>query len=176
MLNAIASLTTLGLLLGLLLAVAARFLRVAADPLVGELESLMPGSQCGQCGFPGCAPAAEALVAGEAPVTLCPPGGRALAGQLATRLGVTVDLSGVADKPPSIAVIDEQRCIGCTRCLKVCPTDAIVGASKQIHAVIRDACTGCEQCLDTCPTDCVVMHEIQPTLQSWHWPLPVLAA
>ena len=73
------------------------------------------------------------------------------------------------------AFINEALCVGCTRCLKRCPTDAIMGASKQIHVVLNEACTGCEQCVELCPSECVEMRVVKPTLQSWHWPKPALA-
>jgi Na+-translocating ferredoxin:NAD+ oxidoreductase subunit B len=58
---------------------------------------------------------------------------------------------------PPVALIDEPNCIGCALCLKVCPTDAIVGASKFLHTVIAADCTGCEKCVPVCPTDCITM-------------------
>jgi electron transport complex protein RnfB len=176
MIAAITSLSLLGLILGTLLGLAARYLKVEGNPLEAELEDMMPGSQCGQCGYPGCGPAAAALVAGEAPVTLCPPGGQSLALALADKLGVTADVSGMEEKAPMIAFVKEDLCIGCTRCFKRCPTDAIVGASKQMHGVISDACTGCEKCVDACPTECITMRPIPVTLQNWHWPKPAIAA
>ncbi|WP_027159364.1 electron transport complex subunit RsxB [Methylobacter luteus] len=174
-LTAIVSLTTLGLVLGLLLGIAARYLKVESNPIVDELEALMPGSQCGQCGYPGCRPAAEALAAGEAPPTLCPPGGSSLAEQLAKLLGVEIDLNDVQDPELLVARVSEDTCIGCTRCFKLCPTDAIVGAPKQIHAVIADACIGCKKCVAVCPTECLQMHPVEVTLRSWRWPKPAVA-
>ncbi len=170
--SAMISLTSLGLSLGLMLALAARYLKVESSPVVDELEELMPGSQCGQCGFPGCRPAAEALAAGDAPVTLCPPGGSALAEQFARILGVEVDLSGLEDPELMVAKVSEETCIGCTRCFKVCPTDAIVGAPKQIHAVVADACTACEKCIDVCPTECLHMQPVEVNLKNWRWQKP----
>lgn len=170
--SAIVSLTSLGLCLGLLLAVAARYLKVESSPVVDQLEALMPGSQCGQCGYPGCRPAAEALLAGEAPVTLCPPGGSALAEQIAGILGVEIDLSSVEDPELLVAKVSEDTCTGCTRCFKVCPTDAIVGAPKQIHAVVADACVACRKCVDVCPTECLQMHPVEVTLKNWRWHKP----
>lgn len=169
---AIISLTLLGTALGLLLGVAARYLKVEGNPLVAELEQLLPGSQCGQCGFPGCTGAALALAEGSAPVTLCPPGGRALAQALAAKLGIEADLSGVEDKGPMIAEVKEEICIGCTRCFKVCPTDAIMGAAQQIHVVFREACTACGKCEAVCPTESVKLQPIPVTLQSWYWNKP----
>lgn len=170
--SAIISLTAMGLVLGLMLAYAARVFKVESSPVVDELEALMPGSQCGQCGFPGCRPAAEALAEGSAPVTLCPPGGKSLAEQFAKILGVEIDLSGVEDPEQLVARVSEDTCIGCTRCFKVCPTDAIVGAPKQIHAVVADACTSCEKCVEVCPTECLQMHPVEVTLKNWRWQKP----
>ena len=115
---AIGSLTLMGVALGGVLGVAARLLAVEEDPLEVELQAMLPGSQCGQCGVVGCAQAAAALARGEAAVTLCPPGGKSVAEQLAKRLGVSVDLSDHGAQVPVSAVIDETLCIGCTRCLK----------------------------------------------------------
>lgn len=176
MLAAIIILTVLGLTLGVLLGAASSYFAVETNPMEAEIEAMMPGSQCGQCGYPGCAPAAAALVNGEADVTLCPPGGRSLAEALAAKLGITADLSGMEDKEPTIARIREDLCIGCTKCFKRCPTDAIVGANKQIHSVISDACTGCEKCYEVCPTECIEMRPIPKTLQNWYWPKPAQAA
>lgn len=170
----IVSLAILGLALGWLLGVAARYLKVEGNPLAEQVSALMPGSQCGQCGYPGCGPAAEAIASGAAPITLCPPGGRALAEELAALLGVTADLSGVADKPPMIAHINENLCVGCTKCFKRCPTDAIMGANNMIHSVFADACTGCEMCFAVCPTECIEMRPLTATLQTWFWPKPIL--
>lgn len=173
--TAILILMILGVTLGGVLGVAARFLAVEGNPLVDEVEEMLPGSQCGQCGFPGCRPAAEAVASGAAPVTLCPPGGKALAEALAAKLGVSVDLSSVEEQGPMVAHIHENLCIGCTKCFKRCPTDAIVGGSKQIHVVFADACTGCYQCYDVCPTECIVMLPVKPTVQTWYWPMPAAA-
>ncbi|MGZ8214495.1 MAG: electron transport complex subunit RsxB [Methylosarcina sp.] len=173
---AIIILTAMGLLLGLSLGIAGKYLKVESDPLIERVEALMPGSQCGQCGYPGCRPAAEALVAGEAPIALCPPGGASLMEQLAKLLGVEVDLSQTQETEPMIARVSEGTCTGCTRCFKVCPTDAIVGAPKQIHAVVADACIGCKKCVDVCPTECLQMHPVEVTLRDWRWPKPLAAA
>ncbi len=175
MLAAIMSLTVLGFVLGGLLGLAARYLKVEGNPLAEEIAALLPGTQCGQCGFPGCTPAAEALVAGNAPVSLCPPGGRALAEVLAKRLGIDVDLSGLVDTVPKIAKIVAADCTGCTRCFKRCPTDAIVGAAHQLHVVFAEACTGCGLCVEACPTNGIVLKPIAVTPQTWYWQKPVQA-
>lgn len=172
MLAAIGSLAVLGLTLGGLLAIAGRYLKVEGNPLRDEIEACLPGSQCGQCGFPGCGPAADAVAAGKAPVTLCPPGGRAVAGILAEKIGVVLDLAALEESEPVIAFVNEDQCIGCTRCLRECATDALVGGPKSMHTVISDICTGCGKCAVVCPTDCIEMRPIEVTIQTWHWPKP----
>lgn len=176
MLLAITSLTVMGLGLGGILGVASRLLAVEEDPLEVELQAMLPGSQCGQCGYVGCAQAAAALARGEAPVTLCPPGGRAVAEQLSKRLGVRADPSDHEHRGPVYARIDEELCIGCTRCLKDCSTDAIIGASKLMHTVITDVCHGCGKCQQVCPTDAVTLVEVPVTVSTWHWPKPAAGA
>ncbi len=176
MITPILSLTLLGLTLGTLLGFAARFLKVEQSPLQAEIEGLLPGSQCGQCGYPGCGAAAAAVAAGQAAITLCPPGGRALVEELATKLGVSVDLAAIQDQGPRVAHIHERRCTGCTKCMKRCPTDAILGGPKMIHAVFADACTGCGKCHEVCPHECIDMRPAPLTLPNWHWPKPALAA
>jgi electron transport complex protein RnfB len=175
MLIAVLSLATLGVIFGLILGLASRVFRVEGNPVVEAVEAMMPGSNCGQCGFPGCAGAAAAVVAGTAAPTCCPPGGKALAVALAERMGVSLDLADVVDNGPQIALVNEEICIGCCRCLKVCPTDAILGGAKQIHNVLREACTGCGNCIDRCPTEAMRLAQVTPTLQHWVWPKPTRA-
>lgn len=176
MLIAVGSLAVMGLILGGLLGAAARYLAVEGNPIEAELQAMLPGSQCGQCGYVGCAQAAAALAKGEAKVTLCPPGGKAVAEALAAMLGVKVDLSAMTDSGPQLALVSEEICIGCCRCIKACPTDAIVGAAKQIHNVIREACTGCAACVDRCPTEAMTLAPAPVSLQHWVWPKPAAVA
>ena len=173
MIEAVTSLTVLGLTLGTTLGYAARVFKVESDPVTEQIESMMPGSNCGQCGFAGCTPAAEAVAGGSAPVTLCPPGGKSLAQELAALLNIEIDLSSLKDDVAMVASVFEDNCIGCTRCFKACPTDAIVGAQKQIHAVIVEACTACNACVDVCPTECLSMIPVETTLKNWQWHKPV---
>lgn len=173
MIEAVSSLTILGLVLGSILGYAARVFKVESNPVTEQIEAMLPGSNCGQCGFPGCTPAAEAVASGEASVTMCPPGGKSLAQELANFLDIDIDLSAMVDEEPMLASVNEELCIGCTKCFKACPTDAIIGAPKQIHAVIQEACTGCKACVDVCPTECLVMLPIEDTLKTWHWHKPV---
>ena len=174
MLLTLSVMTAIGVTLGLLLGIADRLFAVDGNPLVDEITAMMPGSQCGQCGFPGCKPAAEAIAEGSAAVSICPPGGRALAEKLAARLGITLD-AGAVSSEPLVAVIDGALCTGCTRCYKACPTDAVVGASNQIHAVMSKACTGCAKCQEACPEDCISLQAEPETVYNWSWPKPQAA-
>ena len=118
MLLAVGSLAVMGATLGTVLGIASRYLAVEANPLEAELLAILPGAQCGQCGFVGCGQAAAALARGEAPITLCPPGGKSVAEKLSKKLGVKADLSGHEDKGPQYAVVEEELCIGCLRCIR----------------------------------------------------------
>jgi electron transport complex protein RnfB len=165
-------LTVLGLALGLLLGIAAKIFAVAEDnPLITEVEGILAGSQCGQCGFAGCGPAARAIVEGKAPITCCPPGGKTVIDALAKCLDIDITTLG-APSVPMIASIEKSRCVGCTRCMKICPTSAIIGANKQLHVVMDRACIGCSKCQTECPENCIEMLPQEPTLSSWHWPKP----
>ena len=131
-----------------------------ADNLIERLDRVLPQTQCGQCGFEGCCPYAEAMAHGEARVDRCPPGGDAGARTLARILGVPslpYDRSRGQHKTAQVALIVEADCIGCTKCIQACPVDAIVGGAKHMHVVIEPLCTGCELCLPACPVDCIVM-------------------
>lgn len=126
--------------------------------LADRLDALLPQTQCTRCGYAGCRPYAEAMASGEAPANRCPPGGPSTLANLASALGVAVlplDTSCGDFLPPRVAVIDESVCIGCAKCLPACPVDAIVGARKLLHTVIRSECNGCELCIAPCPVDCI---------------------
>jgi electron transport complex protein RnfB len=132
---------------------------IAID-LIERLDRLLPQTQCGQCGFAGCRPYAEAMARGEADIDRCPPGGDAGARALAQALHVAAkpyDRERGEQKPAIVALVVEADCIGCTKCIQACPVDAIVGGSKRMHTVIDDLCTGCELCVPACPVDCIVM-------------------
>ena len=176
MLIAVGSMALMGGGLGGMLGLASRYLAVKENPLEQELQSLLPGANCAQCGYVGCSQAAAALARGEAPVTLCPPGGKAVAERLAKKLGVKADLSAQVDKEPEFAVIDEDLCIGCTRCIRECTADAILGAPKQMHTVLLDNCHGCAKCFKVCPTEAIRMCKVPVTLGSWHWDSPAASA
>jgi Na+-translocating ferredoxin:NAD+ oxidoreductase subunit B len=126
--------------------------------LADNIDALLPQTQCRRCGFTGCRPYAEALALGETGINRCPPGGlpvmKALAGLLGRRpLPIDPDCGPVG--PPQVAVIEEAACIGCAKCIEACPTDAIVGARKWLHAVLPADCSGCELCIPPCPVDCI---------------------
>ncbi len=177
MLSAILVMAGIGLVLGGVLGWAAIKYRVADDPLVEKIDAILPQTQCGQCGFPGCKPYAEAIAKGDADINLCPPGGEEGAKRLAELLGVEAKPlgEGLEPKPKSVAVIDDQTCIGCTLCIQACPVDAIVGAAKQLHVIVASQCTGCELCLPPCPVDCIRMEVVKEDLASWKWRYPIHA-
>ncbi|GHA70854.1 Rnf electron transport complex subunit RnfB [Cognatilysobacter bugurensis] len=128
--------------------------------LVERLDRLLPQTQCGQCGFAGCRPYADAMARSEVGVERCPPGGDAGALALARVLDVEprpYDRSRGAHAPPQVALIVEADCIGCTKCIQACPVGAIIGGSKHMHTVIEPLCTGCELCVPACPVDCIVL-------------------
>jgi Na+-translocating ferredoxin:NAD+ oxidoreductase subunit B len=163
-------------ILGAALGFAAVKFRVEGDPLVEKIDGILPQTQCGQCGFPGCRPYAEAIAKGDADINQCPPGGEEGIRKLADLLGREFkSLSGEhgVEKPKSAALIDENLCIGCTLCIQACPVDAIVGAAKQMHTVIAAQCTGCELCLEPCPVNCIIMKPIPEAVENWKWKYPV---
>jgi len=179
MLTAVLIFSALAIVFGVILGVAAQKFRVEGNPLADQIDELLPQTQCGQCGYPGCRPYAEAIARGEAPINQCPPGGEATIIALADLLGVEplpLDPERGEEKEKAVAVIDENLCIGCTLCIQACPVDAILGAAKQMHTVIESECTGCELCLPPCPVDCISMKPIKPTPDTYKWPLPESAS
>jgi electron transport complex protein RnfB len=139
---------------------------VTADLILDAL----PQTQCTRCGYPDCAGYARAIAASEAPINQCPPGGAegitrlaALTGQPPLPLNPDFGLEG----PLTVAVIDEDWCIGCTLCIKACPTDAILGSNKRMHTVIEPYCTGCELCIPVCPVDCIRLENVSGTRTGW---------
>lgn len=163
------------ILLGAILGFASVYFQVNENPVIEQVNAILPQTQCGQCTFPGCKPYATAIVNGEADINQCPPGGDSTIKALATLLGVEAKPlnpeNGIEEKP-TVAFIDEATCIGCTLCIQACPVDAILGAAKQMHTVIASECTGCDLCLPPCPVDCIDMIEVQNSIQNWHWELP----
>lgn len=162
----------LAFVFGAILGFAAIRFKVDANPIVEQLDNLLPQTQCGQCGYPGCRPYAEAIANGD-DINKCVPGGGAAIERIADLMGVDIpsqepDL--LAENPPKrVAFIHENLCIGCTRCIHACPVDAIVGAAKQMHTIVRQECTGCDLCVEPCPTNCIEMIELPATPERWKW-------
>lgn len=175
MLSAIIALTTLAAVFGLILGFAAIRFKVEGDPLVDKIDAMLPQTQCGQCSFPGCRPYATAIAGGAADINQCPPGGDTTIHALAELLGKDpkpLNAEHGVVEAKMVAVIDEGRCIGCTLCIQACPVDAILGAAKHMHTVIKQECTGCKLCLPPCPVDCIDMVPIKETAHTWKWPYP----
>ena len=166
----------LSLIIGVALGISAIKFKVDGDPIIEKIDSILPQTQCGQCGYPGCKPYATAIANGEADINQCPPGGDDGIHKLADLLGVDYkplnEEHGVP-KPKSVAIIDEKTCIGCTLCIQACPVDAILGSAKHMHTIIEKECTGCELCLPPCPVDCIEMVPIKETTENWKWKYPV---
>ncbi len=173
---AVSALVVLSLIFGAVLGFAAVRFKVEGNPVVEQIDALLPQTQCGQCSYPGCRPYAEAIAGGEENINKCPPGGESTIAAIADLLGVEPEPldaeHGTEKESAMVAVIREDECIGCTKCIQACPVDAILGAAKQMHTVIADECTGCDLCLDPCPVDCIDMVPVDTGLQDWHWQKP----
>jgi Na+-translocating ferredoxin:NAD+ oxidoreductase subunit B len=146
------------------------------DSLKRALNDALPQTQCTRCGYPDCEAYAEAIAKDAAPINRCPPGGAQGIERLAAISGLPftpLDPVNGVEAPRLLAVIDEAWCIGCTLCLKACPTDAILGGSKAMHTVIDAECTGCELCLPACPVDCISLVPVTGERTGWNaWSVP----
>jgi electron transport complex protein RnfB len=145
----------------------------ASNELATRLDAWLPQTQCTRCGYPHCRAYAEAMAQGRADINRCPPGGDTTRRELATILDVAVkppDPACGAQEPRARAVIVETHCIGCRKCLDVCPVDAIVGARKRMHTVLAAECNGCGLCLPPCPVDCIVLVPVAPPARPGPWP------
>ena len=159
---------------GLLLQLAARRFTPREMPMVDRINALLPQTQCGQCGHPGCKPYATAIADGEA-INRCPPGGASTIRALARLLGkpaLPLDPTHGKEDIRKVAYIREAECIGCTKCIQACPVDAILGSAKLMHTVLVSECTGCDLCVEPCPVDCIDMLPARNPHQNWHWPWP----
>ena len=161
------------------IAFAATRLHGDTETLARRIDAILPQTQCGQCGYPGCQPYARAIASREADINQCPPGGERAIEALAWLLGrepKPLDTSRGEHKAPAVARIDEDTCIGCTLCIQACPVDAIVGAPKLMHTVIDSECTGCELCIPPCPVDCIDMVAIAEDATQAQWRRPPIVA
>ncbi len=150
----------------------------AAPSLAQRLLDALPQTQCTRCAYPDCAGYAQAIAAGEAPINQCPPGGAQGIARLAAITGDAVlplNPEFGTEAPRWVAVIDEAWCIGCTLCIKACPTDAIVGSNKRMHTVLEPYCTGCGLCLPVCPVDCIATETVSNERTGWDAWSPALA-
>lgn len=145
--------------------------------LAARIDAALPQTQCTRCGYPDCATYAQAIASGEAAINQCPPGGAEGVARLAAITGMAaLPLSAEhgVEGPRSVAFIDEAWCIGCTLCIKACPTDAIVGSNKRMHTVIEPYCTGCELCVPACPVDCIQLETASDAATGWAaWSAPL---
>jgi len=154
----VAALIALGLLaacFGAILGFAAIKFKVEGDPIVDQIDAILPQTQCGQCGYPGCRPYAQAISEGDA----------IPAPELDEEHGQESEVK-------KVAYIREDECIGCTKCIQACPVDAILGAAKHMHTVIASECTGCDLCVEPCPVDCIDMLPVESGIPEWKWDLP----
>lgn len=178
-LAALLSLAGLAAVFGGILGYASVKFKTEGNPIVDQINDILPQTQCGQCGYPGCRPYAEALAEGDA-INKCPPGGEDGVHKLADLLGVDFipldEEAGDATDVKKVAYIREDECIGCTKCIQACPVDAILGAAKHMHTVIASECTGCDLCVEPCPVDCIDMLPLPTTVQNWSWEPPPSAA
>lgn len=151
----------LALLFGCIIIFVSRRCKSEGNPVVEEINEILPQTQCGQCSYPGCKPYAEAIARGDAQINQCPPGGEDVIKKLAQLLDMEVLTlnpdNGTEKEKDTVVEIIEEECIGCTKCIQVCPVDAIVGAAKKMHTVIAVECTGCDLCIPACPVDCIVV-------------------
>ncbi len=134
------------------------------------LHTALPQTQCTRCGYPDCEAYARAMATGDAGINQCPPGGQEGVERLARLTGrpvLPLSAEHGAEGPRHIAIIDEAWCIGCTLCIKACPTDAIVGSNKRMHTVIEPWCTGCELCIPVCPVDCIQLENVTEERTGW---------
>jgi len=175
LLSALIALVGLAAVSGAILGFAAVRFKTDGNPIVDQINDILPQTQCGQCGYPGCRPYAEAIASEEAQINQCPPGGEAGIQALADLLDVEalpLDAEHGEEAVSQVAFIREDECIGCTKCIQACPVDAILGAAKQMHTVIVSECTGCDLCVEPCPVDCIDMIPEEQSLTNWHWQLP----
>lgn len=167
--------TLFGLLLGYF---AQKFKIDGDDPLIEKIDAILPQTQCGQCGFPGCKPYAKAIAQNKADINQCPPGGQEGVDKLAELLGVEskpINQEHGTTEQKQVAFVIEDWCIGCTKCIQACPVDAIIGSTGKMHTIIKSECTGCKLCVEPCPTSCIEMKPTLPSADNWVAPAPLIS-
>jgi electron transport complex protein RnfB len=143
---------------------------VKSAALASAIDTVLPQTQCTRCGYPDCNAYAQAIADSQAPINQCPPGGSDGIARISAVTGrpvIPLNPANGAEGPRLLAVIDEAWCIGCTLCIKACPVDCIVGASKTMHTVVDPQCTGCELCVPVCPVDCIAMVPVTGSATGW---------
>ena len=143
---------------------------------IARIDASLPQTQCGLCDHAdGCLPYAVAIVMEGEPHNKCVPGGQPVTDTIAQIINTDMptlnaepskwSLDATSQRPVEVrAVIREDDCIGCTKCIPACPVDAIVGTGKHMHTIFTDLCTGCELCIAPCPVDCIDLVTIERTL------------
>ncbi|VFP86590.1 Electron transport complex subunit RsxB [Candidatus Erwinia haradaeae] len=168
----VAVLSTISFICGSLLGYTAYRCAVTKDIIVDQIDAVLPQSQCGQCGYPGCRPYANAIGHNHEMINKCVPGGDQTMLKIAKIINVhpqPLDNPNRSQPERTIAWINEDHCIGCTKCIHVCPVDAIIGAKRTMHTVLTAICTGCNLCLAPCPTNCIEMRIVFSTPNLSHW-------
>ncbi|WP_367678285.1 electron transport complex subunit RsxB [Buchnera aphidicola] len=148
----------LSFFLGIILGFTSYKFQSKKDPVVEIINELLPQSQCAQCGYSGCYPYAEAIVCHSEKINKCIPGGTDLIYKISRILNVETSSNDSLIKKKTFnttVLIDEENCVGCSKCAIFCPVDAIVGAPNFMHTVLQEFCTGCNICLSHCPTNCI---------------------
>ncbi len=138
-----------------------------------RIENLLPGINCGQCGYPGCEAYARAIAKDSVPVNLCRPAGSEVAKQIAALTGQKNvsgdDYEEELFSPRKVAYIHESACSGCGKCKRKCPVDAIFGSLKEPHVVDPEECIGCDECIETCPEKCIEKIRLEHNLSHFNW-------
>lgn len=182
----ILSLTALAVLFAAILAVANSLFKVEKDSRVEEIIDVLPGANCGACGYAGCAAFAEAVVKGEAPVNGCPVGRQKVADDIGNIMGLDsgeqgerlvaslvcqgshdaaktrMVYHGIQDCRAAVLIDGGDKscaygCLGLGTCVRVCPFDGIYMGDNGLPVFNKELCTGCNKCRDACPKGVIRM-------------------